>query len=106
MTVMAQFFHLLFELYLFVYFIFAFQDLQNSVPRGPLFALCSGLWNTHLPAKDDTFKSVNKDILLLRKIYQLLVYNMFCPQFDSNEAPIPWTLWFYHLLLELQQFII
>ena len=27
----SPFFHLLFELYLFVYFIFAFQDLQNSV---------------------------------------------------------------------------
>ena len=27
----VPFFHLLFELYLFVYFIFAFQDLQNSV---------------------------------------------------------------------------
>ena len=29
---MTPFFHLLFELYLSVHFIFAFQDLQNSVP--------------------------------------------------------------------------
>ena len=28
-------FHLLLELYLLVYFIFAFQDLQNSAPWGP-----------------------------------------------------------------------
>ena len=36
-------FYLLFELYPLVYFIFAFQDLQNSVLWSPLLALCSGL---------------------------------------------------------------
>ena len=40
---MTPFFHLLFELYLLVHFIFAFQDLQNSVPWGPPFALCFSL---------------------------------------------------------------
>ena len=34
--------------------IFAFQDLQNSVPWGLPFALCSGLYNTDLDAEDDT----------------------------------------------------
>ena len=37
------FFHLLFELYLLLYFIFTFRDLQNSVLWSPLLALCSGL---------------------------------------------------------------
>ena len=32
---MTPFFHLLFEFYSLVYFIFIFQDLQNSVPWGP-----------------------------------------------------------------------
>ena len=40
---MTQLFYLLFELYLLVRFILAFQDVQNSVPWGSLFALCSGL---------------------------------------------------------------
>ena len=31
---MTPFFHLLFEVYSLVYFIFVFQDLQNSVPWG------------------------------------------------------------------------
>ena len=31
------------QLYPLVYFIFAFQDLQNSVPWGPPFVLSSGL---------------------------------------------------------------
>ena len=62
------FFHLLFELYLLLYFNFAFQDVQNSVPWDSLFALCSGLQNTHLPAKDDTFKPVNIYILFLHKL--------------------------------------
>ena len=35
--------HLLFELYKMVYFIFVFQDLQNSILCGPTFALCAGL---------------------------------------------------------------
>ena len=38
----TPFFHLTFELYLLVNFIFSFPDHQNSVPWGPLFA-CSGL---------------------------------------------------------------
>ena len=32
------------------------------------FTLCCGLQNTHLHAKDDTFKSVNIDILFLHNI--------------------------------------
>ena len=57
----------------------------------PAFALCSGLLNTHLHAKDDNFKPSNINILFLHKIYHLLVYNMFHSQIDSNLAPIPWT---------------
>ena len=38
----THFFHLLFELYQLVYFIFAFKDLQNPVLWGPPFALFSG----------------------------------------------------------------
>ena len=53
---------------LFIYFIFAFQDLQNSVPWVSPFALCSGLQNTHLHVKDDLFKPPNMDILFLHKI--------------------------------------
>ena len=37
------FFHLLFDLYPLLYFIFAFQDLQNLVLWSPLLALGSGL---------------------------------------------------------------
>ena len=37
------FFHLLFKFYPLVYFIFVFQDLQNSVPWNNPFALISGL---------------------------------------------------------------
>ena len=39
----TPFFELLFELYLLEHFIFAFQHFQNSVLRGPHFALCFGL---------------------------------------------------------------
>ena len=39
---MTLLFHLLFELYPMVYFIFAFQNLQNSILWSPLVALCSG----------------------------------------------------------------
>ena len=38
----TAFFYLLFELYMLVLFIFAFQDLQNSVPWSAPFALCFG----------------------------------------------------------------
>ena len=43
-------------------------------------------------ANDDFFKLVNTDILFLRKICQLLVYNIFCSQFDTNLAPILLTI--------------
>ena len=56
----THFSHLLFELYLLVFFIFAFQDLQNLVPWGPCYTLRFGLWYTHLLAKDKTLKPVNK----------------------------------------------
>ena len=59
--------NLLFELYLLVYFIFAFQDLQNSISWSSNFALCSCLQNTYLHAKYDTFKPANKNILFLHK---------------------------------------
>ena len=55
---MTPFFHPLFELYLLVHFIFAFQDLQNSVPRGPPFGLFWSVKSTVLHAKDDNFKPV------------------------------------------------
>ena len=58
---MTHYFHLLFELYQLVYFISAFEDLQNSISWGPPFAL-------HLLTKGDTFKPVNIDILFLHKI--------------------------------------
>ena len=74
-----------------VHFIFSFQDLQNSFSWDPPFALYSGLENTHLQVKDNTFKAVNMDIFFLHKICQLLVCKMSCSQFDTNLAPIPWT---------------
>ena len=40
---MTPFFSLPFEIYLLVYFNFAFQELQNSFPWGLPFALSSGL---------------------------------------------------------------
>ena len=58
-----------------IYFIFAFQDLQNSVSWGPPFALCSGLQKTHFHAKDNTFKPVNMDILFLHK--SLLTFGIY-----------------------------
>ena len=66
-------------------------SLQNSVPWDAPSALCSGLQNTHLHAKDDTFKPANTDILFLQKIRWILVYNMFCLQSDITLAPVPWT---------------
>ena len=41
----------------------------KSHSRGPQSALCSGLYNTHLVANDDTLKPVNIDILFLLKNY-------------------------------------
>ena len=46
----------------------------------------------YVPANDDTFKPVHTDILFLRKICQLLLYNIFCSQFDTNLAPILLTI--------------
>ena len=43
---MALFFNLLFEFYLLVHFVSAFEDLQDSC--NPHFALGFGLWDTHL----------------------------------------------------------
>ena len=63
----APFFSSAFELYPLVYFIFAFQELQNSIPCPP-FTSCYGLPNTHLHDKDDNFKSIKKDIHFLCKI--------------------------------------
>ena len=51
------FFHLLFELYSFAYFIFVLQDLQNLVPWGRSFE------NTHLLVKDAAFKSVSINVV-------------------------------------------
>ena len=45
------FFHLEFELYLLEYFIFPFEDRQNSVSWGPPFALCFSLKNPVLHAR-------------------------------------------------------
>ena len=39
-----------------------------------------------------TLKPVNIDILFRHKIYSLLVYNMFYSQFDTDLAPIAWTI--------------
>ena len=55
-----HFFHIPFELYLFLYLLFAFQDLKNSISCGPPFALCSGMLNT-FHAKVCTLKPVNID---------------------------------------------
>ena len=63
--------YLLFEFYPLLYFTSAFQDLHNSVPWVPPFALRSGLQNAHLHAKDDTFKLVNIDILFLQKVLKV-----------------------------------
>ena len=49
------------------YFIFAIQDLQNSVLWSLLLALCSGLQNTYLHSKDDNFNPVNIEILFQHK---------------------------------------
>ena len=43
---MTLFFNLLFELYLLVHFVSAFEDLQDSC--NPHFALSLGLWDTPL----------------------------------------------------------
>ena len=79
------------QLYLLVYSVFAFQDLQNTIPWGPYCVLCPGLKNIHSHTKVDTFKPVNADNLFLHKICWLLVYLMFCSQFDTNLALIAWT---------------
>ena len=54
---------LIFELYPLVYFIFKFRYIHNLVSWISL-----GLKNTHLHAKDDTFKALNIDTLFAHKI--------------------------------------
>ena len=66
-----------------------FQGLQNSIPWAPAFGLSSGLQNTYLHVKEDTFKPVNIDIPFLCRTYKLLAYNMLCSQFDVNLNLIP-----------------
>ena len=44
-----------------------------------------------LTYQGDNFKLVKTDILFLRKTCELLIYHLFCSQFDTNLAPIPWT---------------
>ena len=51
-----------------MFHLFTFQDLLKSVPWGLPFALCSGLYNTSLQAKDKISKLVNIDTLFLHKI--------------------------------------
>ena len=50
-----------------IYFVSAFQKLKISVPWGPYFPVISGLQNTHVHMKDDTFKPVNTPLDLPRK---------------------------------------
>ena len=88
---MTPFSHLLFEFDLLVYLFLHFKTYTIQFHEISSFALYSGLWNTYLPVKYASFKTVNKDILFLRKTFKLLVYSMFCSQFDTNLAPIPWT---------------
>ena len=57
--------------------------------RSP-FALSSGLQNTHSHTKNDTLKPAGIYIFFLQKVCKLLVYNMFCSQYDKL-TPIPWT---------------
>ena len=61
-----------------------------SSMRSP-FALSSGLQNTLSHAKDDTLKPAGIYIFFLQKVCKLLVYNMFCSQYDNKLTPIPWT---------------
>ena len=60
------FFHLLFKLYQLVSSILAFKDLHNSVL--PLHFVLFCKVHIYLHAKDATFKRVNMDILLYKKI--------------------------------------
>ena len=53
---------------------------------------CIMFWSvkyTHLHAKDETSKLLTWISFFYIK---LLVYNTFCSQFDTNLAPIPWTM--------------
>ena len=58
--------------------------------------------NTHLHTKDNIFKPVKIYILSLQKIYyiEFLVYYMSYSQFDTNLAPIPWTIATYLNILQ------
>ena len=71
-----------------LYFISAFQYLQNLVPWGPSpFSIM--FWSvklTHLHAKDDKHKHFFSSKNLLTFVIWL--------QFDTNFAPIPWTKYF------------
>ena len=88
---MTPFFHLLFHLYLFVHFIFAFQDLENSVPWGPpLHYLLVYKIHFHMP-KMTLWSLLAYIYFFLQKVCKLLVYNMFCSQYDNKLTPIPWT---------------
>ena len=88
---MTPFFHLLFHLYPFVHFIFAFQDLENSVPWGPpLHYLLVYKIHFHMP-KMTLWSLLAYIYFFLQKVCKLLVYNMFCSQYDNKLTPIPWT---------------
>ena len=56
----------------------------------------------HLNAKDDIFKPAKYILFLYRKfaIYNFLIYSFSYSQFDTNQAPIPWTFATYLNLLQ------
>ena len=94
MIKMAQFSHPLFEPYSLVYFIFTFQELQNSKACGSPFTLCSALWNKYLlTCQKWHFQACWHGYPFLCKICELLVYDILRSQFDIDLAPaIPWTV--------------
>ena len=66
------------------------------------FALYSGPQNTHLNAKDDTFKPVNTDILFLHKFSNFWYITRFVPNLKRTGS-ISWTMaryCYYCILLE------
>ena len=73
--------------------IFHFCILRASTFNSwdPPFALCSDLQNMYLHGKNDTFKSVNIDILFLHKNLQTFGIDHVFAQFDTNLALISWT---------------
>ena len=87
----TPFFHLLFELYSLVYFIFVFQNLQTQF-RGIPYLHYFLVSKIHIYILTMTLSSLLTWISFSCIKFANFWYNMFCSKFDTNLAQVPWTV--------------